>query len=246
MVANCLLADPSKPHDDPVNVDFAQHLYDKGCNMRWNGVTCMCDLDTSGIEEDTYCPPQVGSGEFFPSNILSCHSNPNFDFYYPECGCKCKPDISCDGNKVLNESSCECECSSSRVNFCNRVSGTLLSDDNCSCVDYPKTTLKFYATKNNRSVTVEDTTIFDGASEAILSQGTDSEETMTLSSSTQQISNFDNVVQTDTSGEISFTGQLTNDHDEGAEVIPVFLPSPTPHIGGDPHVCTFFGEKYDM
>lgn len=246
MIANCFLADPTQANDAQVNVDFAEHLESKGHAMRWNYFTCMCDLEKASNIGGGYCPPQVGSGEFFPSDILSCTGNSNFDFYFNDCECKCRPDIECFGNKILNESSCECECSSSRVNFCNSVSGTLLSDENCECVDYPGTSLKSNVLKGSTSVNVHDTTIFDGASEAILSPGTNSEETMTLSSSTSQLSDFDNVVQTDTSGHITFTTGLANDHPSGTEIAPVYGDPPPPTMTGDPHVCTFFGETYDM
>ena len=242
-IDKCFLADPTLPPSAEVNLTFAETLRGDGVYMRFNHHFCTCELEIEPM--DKVCPEGWPNAEVFPSDVLSCQHP--FAYSYPVCGCMCIPDLaeSCMGNEELNESSCECECSQAKVNECNSISGQTSSDEGCSCIGYAYATVQAYSSAGSSSVSVDDTTIFDGASEAILSYETDSQETMTLSSSIQQISNFGNVADTENYGDIQFDGTTTNNHWPDAKVVPVHG-DPPPTITGDPHVCTFFGEKYDM
>ena len=199
----------------------------------------------------------------------------NYDFNFHSGNCECSPSLVCNEDFLkVNESNCECDCLDNHVETCNKFSGTLekvyaLGElEHCQCVGYNGTKLSAIGNSGDKMVIVRDGNPFyytGGqlqnadqdiiATSAVLSPFTENEEEHEIES----------VATSEDSGdvEITFKQQLENTHEIEAEIVPIFSDSPTPSssttfsqatqtetpcvgAGCDPHISTFFNEKFEM
>ena len=182
---------------------------------------------------------------------------------WPECGCECDPEqTEClNGELLYGVHGCKCIDCTASDDDCNLIGGTpTRSGYSCKC-NYDFTHLLETIPVGSLSASISDTEILAGAEEVILSYNTNNAERLPLVTSATQ--HTESGVQSANQGTISFLTPTQNIHTSGGEVVGISTDSPTPSpsttfpqatqtetpcvgAGCDPHISTFFNEKFEM
>ena len=224
---------------------------------------CTCGCAESKI---TNCNAHVSDDTNFNSSNCECECLPRSCPHNKvlkfvgngtcECECLSKQELNCEDYEVVldTDGQCSCGCDTAKVSSCTGSDGKYFDHRNCECIDSTVTTA--HISEGEMSASVNDTSIFEGATSATFSPGEGNSETMEFPEPWSE-SNPQSLIENTESKTLSpggigpFTTAFTRSHASGTKVVPGFpqaTQTETPCVGAgcDPHISTFFNEKFEM